>query len=327
MQAYVVNHAGGPEVLQLTTVPTPPVKPGWTRVKVLGFGVNHSEIFTREGQSPSVQFPRILGIEVVGLVDETSDPTAFAPGQRVVSIMGEMGRAYDGSYAEYVLLPNDQLYTVQTTLPLADLVATPETYYTAYGIFKSLHLQATDRVLIRAATSGVGLADLRLIKAFNPQIHVTGTSRRAAKRQQLLDAGFDDVIVAPDSAQLPAGTAHFDKIIDLIGPLSVKDSLRHLNENGIVNATGELGGVWTVPDLDPIMDIPNNAYLTGFSSGDVSQALLQELFDFIARYRVPVAPTKVFSFDQVPAAHAYLQSAGSFGKVIVLLDGNDPEQS
>jgi len=94
----------------------------------------------------------------------------------------------------------------------------------------------------------------------------------------------------------------------------------HLNEGGIVNATGELGGVWTLPDFDPISDIPNNRYLTGFSSGEVSQSLLQDLFDFIADYQVPVAPTRIFKFDQVPAAHAYLQAAESFGKVIVLFD-------
>ena len=256
----------------------------------------------------------------MGIVDETSAPATLSRGQRVVSIMGEMGRAYDGSYAEYVLLPNDQVYPINTNLPLASLVATPETYYTAYGIFKSLQLKATDRVLIRAATSGVGVADLRLIKAYDSRIHVAGTTRRANKRQQLLDAGFDEVIIAPDSAQLPAETDYFDKIIDLIGPLSVKDTLLHLNEGGIVNATGELGGVWTLPDFDPISDIPNNRYLTGFSSGEVSQSLLQDLFDFIADYQVPVAPTRIFKFDQVPAAHAYLQAAESFGKVIVLFD-------
>lgn len=213
MQAYVVNQPGGPEALQLTTLPKPNVKPGWTRVKVLGFGINHSEIFTREGKSPSVQFPRVLGIEVVGVVDETSAPATFTSGQRVVSIMGEMGRAYDGSYAEYVLLPNEQVYPIKTDLPIASLVATPETYYTAYGIFKSLQLKATDRVL-------------------------------------------------------------------------------------------------------------NGCYLTGFSSGDVSQTLLQDLFDFIAAYHVSVAPARIFNFNQVPAAHAYLQAADSFGKAIVLLDQN-----
>lgn len=320
MQAYVVEHPGGPEVLRLKEIPTPAVKPGWTRLKVLGFGINHSEIYTRKGESPSVKFPRVLGIEVVGEIDETSAPDTFELGQRVVSTMGEMGRAYDGSYAEYVLVPNAQIFPVKTTLSLRDLVAVPETYYTAYGIFKSLQLKETDSVLIRAATSGVGIADLRLIRAFDPHIQVTGTTRSEDKLNQLLTAGFDDVIIAPDSEKLPAGVGNFDKIIDLIGPLSVRDSLQHLNVFGIVSATGLLGNEWTVPDFDPIGDIPNNGYLTGFYSGDVSSTLMQELFDFIDQYDVQVAPAKVFNFNEVAQAHAYLSESGGLGKVIVMVE-------
>ena len=81
-------------------------------VRVRAFGVNHSEIFTRQGLSPSVTFPRILGIECVGTVEETTDAVRLPVGQRVVSLMGEMGRAFDGGYAEYVLLPNAQIYPV-----------------------------------------------------------------------------------------------------------------------------------------------------------------------------------------------------------------------
>lgn len=111
MKAIVVRHPGGPEVLEYTDVPTPTVKPGWSLIKVKGFGINHSEIFTRQGQSPDVQFPRILGIEVVGEVAESTDDN-LQVGQKVISIMGEMGRAFDGGYAEYVLLPNHQIYPV-----------------------------------------------------------------------------------------------------------------------------------------------------------------------------------------------------------------------
>ena len=50
--------------------------------------------------------------------------------------MGEMGRAFDGSYAEYVLLPNEQIYPVESTLSWANLAAIPETFYTAFGISK-----------------------------------------------------------------------------------------------------------------------------------------------------------------------------------------------
>ncbi|MCB4409237.1 zinc-binding dehydrogenase [Latilactobacillus sakei] len=320
MKAIVVSKAGGPEVLTYTDVPKPTIKSGWSLVKVMGFGINRSEIFTREGKSPSVQFPRILGIEAVGMIAESSDPEQLPVGQKVISIMGEMGRAFDGSYAEYVLLPNEQIYPVESTLSWANLAAIPETFYTAFGIFKSLQITKSDHVLVRAATSGVGIAVMKLIKGYAASISVTGTTRSANKSDQLLAAGFDDVLVTPAPNTLPSESGQFDKIADLIGPAATRDSLRHLNEYGILSATGELGGVWTIDALDPIIDIPNNRYLTGFYSGDVSSSKIQEILAFIEKYRIDVTPTRVFNLAQIQVAHQYLQSQHSFGKVVVTLN-------
>ena len=61
MKAVVVSTPGGPEVLEVVERPKPVLKAGWTLVKIQGFGINHSEIFTRKGKSPSVKFPRVLG--------------------------------------------------------------------------------------------------------------------------------------------------------------------------------------------------------------------------------------------------------------------------
>ncbi|WP_057819188.1 zinc-binding dehydrogenase [Schleiferilactobacillus perolens] len=319
MKAIVVSHPGGPEVLEYVDVPTPSVKPGWTRVKVRGFGINHSEIFTREGESPSVKFPRILGIEAVGTIDETSAPDKFRRGQKVISIMGEMGRAFDGGYAEYVLLPNDQICPVTTDLSWADLAAVPETYYTAWGIVRSLQVKAHDRILIRAATSGVGVAVFKLIQALNRHTDIVGTTRSAKKKPLLAAVGMDQILVTPDALKLPADIRPFDKIIDLIGPASTRDSLQHLTEFGIVNVTGELGGVWYLQDFDPISDIPNNRYLTGFSSGDhVSAAGLQEIITFIEAHRIDVSPVKTFPLAETREAHEFLASSRGFGKVVVL---------
>jgi len=320
MKAIVVSTAGGPEVLTYTDVPKPTIKSGWSLVKVMGFGINRSEIFTREGKSPSVQFPRILGIEAVGMIAESSDPEQLPVGQKVISIMGEMGRAFDGSYAEYVLLPNEQIYPVESTLSWANLAAIPETFYTAFGIFKSLQITKSDHVLVRAATSGVGIAVMKLIKGYAASISVTGTTRSANKSDQLLAAGFDDVLVTPAPNTLPSESGQFDKIADLIGPAATRDSLRHLNEYGILSATGELGGVWTIDALDPIIDIPNNRYLTGFYSGDVSSSKIQEMLAFIEKYHIDVTPARVFNLTQIQAAHQYLQSQHSFGKVVVTLN-------
>lgn len=96
MKAVVVSKPGDISVLEIKEVETPKMKLGWSLIKVLGFGINRSEIFTRQGYSPSVTFPRILGIECVGEIVESNQ---FEVGTKIISFMNEMGRAYDGSYA------------------------------------------------------------------------------------------------------------------------------------------------------------------------------------------------------------------------------------
>ncbi|MRN06559.1 quinone oxidoreductase [Lactobacillus sp. 0.1XD8-4] len=316
MKAVVIKKAGGPDQLIYQDVPTPKVRPGWSLVKVMGFGINHSEIFTRKGLSPTVKFPRILGIECVGLIEQTTDPKRLPKGQKVVSIMGEMGRAFDGSYAEYVLLPNEQIYPVETRLDWETLATIPETYYTAYGSLLNLRLQSGESVLVRGGSSGVGIAFMKLVRALFPDIRVTGTTRRSQKADQLISAGYDDVVF--DQQDHLKTELKFDKIFELIGPATVKDSFKHTNPGGIVCSTGELGNKWYLEKFDPIMDIAPNSYLTSFYSGNVDQQKLNGLLRLISEKGVAVKPVKVFRLDQLPSAHRYLESHDSFGKVIVL---------
>lgn len=316
MKAVIIEKAGGPEQLIYKDVPRPKVKPGWSLVKVMGFGVNHSEIFTRKGLSPSVKFPRILGIECVGIIEETTDPKRLPQGQKVISIMGEMGRAFDGSYAEYVLLPNEQIYPVHTSLNWSDLAAVPETYYTAYGSLLNLQLNKKDIVLVRGASSGVGIAFLKLAKALYPGIVVAGSSRHVAKEQQLLDAGFDYVVLEKDG-QL-ATDQMFTKIFELVGPATIKDSIQHLQERGIVCSSGQLGNQWYLENFDPITDLAPNSYLTSFYSGNVDEKKLNQLLELIVEKEIDVTPSKIFHLDQLPQAHEYLESTNGLGKVVIL---------
>ncbi len=317
MKAVLVKEAGGPEVLQVVEVPKPTVKEGWTLVKVQGFGINHSEIFTRQGLSPSVQFPRILGIECVGLVEETNRPD-LQVGQQVISIMGEMGRAFDGGYAEYVLLPDEQVYPVRTELDLESLIALPETYYTAFGSYLNLKIEEGDRVLVRAATSGVGIAFAKLLKGQFPNVYLAGSSRSLGKEEQLKEVGFDQVILDKDGVLQTE--EKFDKVLDLVGPSAILDTFARTADGGIICSCGLLGGQWIIPDFDPIEMLYRNLYLTTFASGNVSQDKFQALVDFVERYQIDVRPEKVFSIEQIQDAHAYLESRQSFGKVIVKIE-------
>ncbi|MGG5341510.1 zinc-binding dehydrogenase [Enterococcus sp. AZ192] len=319
MKAVVIYEAGGPENLVYETVPTPTLKEGWSLIKVMGFGINHSEIFTREGKSPSVKFPRILGIECVGVIEETTDPVKLPLGQKVVSIMGEMGRAYDGSYAEYVLLPNEQIYPVCTKLSWETLATIPETYYTAFGSMQNLNIQPTDKVLVRGATSGVGNAFLKLLKGKYPKIVVDGTSRQMDKQTKLLAAGFDHVIEDRNGYLQTANS--YDKILELIGPATIKDSFNYLNEGGILCSTGQLGGKWFLENFDPIIDLKRNSYLTSFYSGNVDSEKLTQLLTYIDKNKINIKPEKIFQLKELSKAHEYLQSSGSLGKVIILNEG------
>lgn len=316
MKAVVITEPGGPEKLIYQDVPTPKVKPGWSLVRVKGFGINHSEIFTRQGLSPNVKFPRILGIECVGEIAATTAPTKLPVGQKVVSIMGEMGRAFDGSYAEFVLLPNEQIYPVTTKLDWATLATIPETYYTAYGSMQNLKLTPTDTVLVRGGSSGVGVAFLRLATACFPGIHIAGTSRHLTKSNQLKTVGFDEVIY--DYQGKLQSKQHFTKILELVGPATIKDSFQHLVAGGIICNTGQLGNQWYLDHFDPIVDMAANSYLTSFYSGNVDGDKLNQLLKLIEKTRLPVHPEKIFRLEQLPQAHQYLESSHSLGKVIVL---------
>ena len=316
MHAVRVSAPGGPEVLEYCEVPRPEVREGWSLVQIYGFGINHSEVFTREGKSPSVKFPRILGIECVGVVAESTDPARLKPGMKVASLMGEMGRAFDGGYAEYVLLPNEQIYPIETNLPWELAAAVPETYYTAFLSLENLRIEPGMNILVRGGTSGVGVAFLKLVQAGFPNAVVFGTTRDIGKKGQLLAAGFDDVVLDDNGAL--ATDDKFDRVLELIGPATMKDTCAHVIEGGIVCSTGQLGGQWYLDGFDPIMDLPPNGYLTSAYSDNVEERAVQSLFSFVEKNGVDVSPARVFSLSDVKGAHEYLASAHSFGKVVVL---------
>jgi NADPH:quinone reductase-like Zn-dependent oxidoreductase len=108
MRAVVLDASGPPEALQIRELPVPQPPPGWVLIRVKAFGINRSELHTRLGLAQGVTFPRVLGIEATGVV-AAAPGGEFAEGRQVATMMGGMGRTFDGGYAEYTCVPAGQV--------------------------------------------------------------------------------------------------------------------------------------------------------------------------------------------------------------------------
>lgn len=195
MHAIRLTGPTTPNKMTVSEVPLPEVKPGWVRLRVKAFGVNESEVTSRKGESsPDFTFPRILGIEAAGVIDETAEGSAFTPGQTVITMMGGMGRAFDGSYADYTLVPETQVIPFTSDLGWDVIGALPEMFQTAYGsLTTGLDVRPGQTVLVRGGTSTVGLAAATL--AHDLGATVISTTRNPAREALLREHGADHVVI------------------------------------------------------------------------------------------------------------------------------------
>lgn len=320
MRAVVLRTPGGPDVLQIEERPIPEPGTGQVLVRVRAFGLNRSELFTRRGLSPSVTLPRILGIEAVGEV--VSAPAgAFTPGARVATVTGGMGRAFDGSYAEYVVVPVANLRLITRDLPWATLGALPEMLQTAWGsLFRALRLQAGERLLVRGGTTSVGLAAAAIAKRHGAK--VIATTRQAARVDMLRANGADHVLIDDGhiAPRLHGLTGGADKVLELVGTTTLRDSLDCAVEPGLVCMTGMVGDRWTIPEFSPMEAIKTGVGLTTYDGG-VADFMRLPLDDLLAeveagRLRVPLG--QVFSLDSIAEAHQLMESNKAGGKIVVL---------
>ena len=321
MKAYVIHEPGEIETLKIDDVPIPSIKPGWTLIRVKAFGLNRAEIMTRQGHSgDAVPWPRIIGIECVGEVTDPSD-SGLKVGQKVATAMGGFGRSHDGSYAEYALVPNSQLMPIETELSWADFGAIPETYFTAWGVIhEAMAIEPNQTVMVRAGTSSVGRAAIDILKDMN--CTVIATTRNEAKREALLEAGADHVLVTQvETAEAirqiaPDGV---NGVVELVGTQeTILDSLQACGPRGIVGIVGFLGYEW---DYNWFPWMPSTVRLTLYSSETVTGAwgtpVLQEIVNRVEAGRYRTNLFKSFPFSKLHDAHRMMQENRANGKIVV----------
>ena len=319
MKAVVLTKTCKPEELEISDVPVPSVKPDWVLVKVKAFGLNHSEVILRiyEADAPYMHLPRIPGIECVGEIVDPSN-SHFSIGQRVCALMGGMGRSFDGSYAEFCLIPVKNVFAIDTNLTWTEMAAIPETWYTAWGsLFECLQLKSEDTILIHGGTSALGIAAIQIAK--NIGCTVLATTRQKERLDFLTSCGAVPLL---DNQRLlnqliEKGFNSINKVLELVGPSYMDGYINFIQKHGIICCTGNLGNGGKNSGFDIIKAIPNGIYLSSFYSNFPTQGIMDEIFEFIKKQKIKPILSGIFSLDEIEIVHQMLEKGSVTGKLVV----------
>jgi len=310
--------------LTVSDVPIPEVRPGWVRIRVMAFGVNESEVASRKGESsPDFSFPRILGIEAVGVVDAVGDGVDLTPGQKVATMMGGLGRTVDGSYAEYTLAEAANVIPLETDLGWDVVGALPEMLQTAHGsITTGLGLEPGQRVLIHGGTSTVGLTAIAIAHQLGAT--VIATTRNPTRSELLTRVGADHALVddetLPDAIRAIAPNG-LDAALEFVGATALPATLSLIRPGGTVCFVGALSGAWTIPDFDPFT-IPTGVRLTSYAgeAEDLPSEALNQYLHAIEAGTMNVVIADVYQgFEKVADAHHALETRHQPGKYVVVV--------
>jgi NADPH:quinone reductase len=323
MKAIVRKQFGGPEVLEVRELIDPKPKPGHVLIEVKAFGVNHAETHMRKGEWPEIA--EVSGIECVGTVKADPDGR-LGVGQTVVALMGGMGRTINGSYAEYTNVPGTNFVPIQTDLSWEALAAIPESYATAWScLYGNLGLQAGQTVVIRGASSALGQAALNI--AAHAKVEIIATTRNPDRFVALEKLGAGQALrEGPEFIQqvrtlYPDGV---DAVLDLVGNTTVLGSLTRVRRGGHVCEAGWLGGLDPIASFNPMLQMPSGVHYSLFASFmfglpqfPLEEVPMQTIVNRVAAGSYQAKPAKVFSFDEIQAAHQLMESGKAVGKIVV----------
>lgn len=326
MRAIVIKHYGGPEVLAIENRPLPVPTDSQVLIEVKAFGINHAEVYFRKGAWGDVA--EISGIECVGVVK--SDPSKrLSPGQKVLAIVGGMGRSLNGSYAEYAAVPASNVAAVETNLSWEHFAAVPESYATAWMcLFGNLSLEAGQTLMIRGASSALGQAAVNL--AAHAGAQVLATTRNVERKTGLEALGAKEVAIEIARVCDRVRERHpqgIDAILDLVGNTTILESLSMLRRGGRACLAGFLGGGGPIGNLEPVFQIPSGRHLSVFASALVTGSVefplaeipFQDIVDKVATGAYKAKPARVFEFMDIQEAHRLMESGSANGKIVVRL--------
>lgn len=330
MKAVYIKEFGAAENLEWREVPDlPKPKSAQVLIRVKASALNRADILQRRGfyPAPTGAPERILGLEFAGEIAEIGEEVKnYKTGDRVFGITA------GGAQAEFLLTEENLLAKIPENLSFAEAAAVPEAFITAHdAVFTQAELKETETLLVHAAASGVGLAALQLAKAKN--IKVFGTSRTKDKLEKCGAFGLDEAILISGDAAAFAETIKektsgkgVDVILDLVGASYFAANLESLALKGRIMLVGTMGG--RTAEFNLGLALAKRAKIIGTvlrsrpteEKAEATRKFAAEVLPLFVQGRIKPNIDRVFPIEEIGAAHEYIESNGSFGKIVLMVN-------
>lgn len=313
MKAVQFDHYGGPEVLQSVEVADPVPGPEDVLIQVKATTVNHLDLFQRDGSRPVGKLPFTPGLEAVGVV--LKDAHGFHAGDRVMTTWATTAKG-GGGYASVLAIPAASLVRIPDSIAYEAAAATGLTASTAWGaLFDVGQLQAGERVLIWAGSSGVGSISIQIAKHFGCQVLTTTMSD--AKVAGLRHLGADVVINnrMQDVAKTVQEYGGANLVIELVGT-TLEVSIDACTRGGRVVLIGNLGGQVAFVDTQSWrLKLVN---VLGGGVRHTSTANEQHILELVAQGAITPVIAAFMPIEQAAEAHRLLEKGEMLGKIVLV---------
>lgn len=309
MRAMMVTRGGGPDVLKLVDTARPEPLTGEILVRVYAAGVNPTDWKTRANGATSTgeSAPFVIGADVAGVVEAVgTGVTIFAPGDAVYGMPRFPHPG--GGYAEYLAAPARHFAPMPSGLSFVEAAALPLAGLTAWqSLVDTAHLQSGQRVLIHAASGGVGHLAVQISKALGAYVIGTASSE---KHDRLRELGIDEVIDYR-TTDFTEVVEDVDVVLDAAGGDTGERSLAVLRIGGHVVS---------------IRTFATDALAVAAAAvGSHGAALIVEpdragliaLRDLVEAGQLHPLVDTVFPLEQARDAHVLGESGKMFGKIVL----------
>lgn len=325
MRAILAVRPGGPEVLQVQSLPRPVPGPGEILVKVEAAGVNRPDVFQRMGAYPPPPgAPDILGLEIAGVVAALGPGAArYGVGERVTALVA------GGGYAEYCVAHETHALPIPAGLTAVEAAAIPETFFTVWtNVFERGALKAGETLLVHGGGSGIGTTAIQLAKAFGAHVVTTVGSDEKARDCVRLGADLainykaEDFVEATRAATDGKGA---NVILDMVGGDYAPRNHAAAAVDGRIVQIATLRGAKVEVDLRVIM--AKRLYHTGSTlrprtvaeKAAIAEALREKVWPLLAAGRCKPVVDSVFPLAEAAKAHERMESSAHIGKIVLTI--------